>query len=145
MSMDMSMELTGGCLCGAVRYQCAAAVVLSGNCHCRDCQKASGSAYAPTLFVPRIALTVTGEVRWFEKLADSGLVVGRGFCPHCGSSLFGRTAAMPDLTAIRAGSLDDPSSYHPQVDIYTSRAAPWDFMDPQIPRFPEMPPRAAGT
>lgn len=103
-------------------------------------KKSSGSAYAPTFFVPEQSISIQGQVKYYESAGGSGGKVSRGFCPHCGSQLFGKTEAMPGLIAVRAGSLDDTSQYHPQVDIFVSRAAPWDFIAPTATQFPEMPP-----
>ena len=136
------MSMSGQCLCGAVKYECSTDPVIAGNCHCRDCQKSSGSAYAPTFFVPEQSISIQGQVKYYESAGGSGGKVSRGFCPNCGSQLFGKTEAMPGLIAVRAGSLDDTSQYHPQVDIFVSRAAPWDFIPPTATQFPEMPPNA---
>ena len=59
----MSTAINGGCLCGAVRYECNAEPLFTGNCHCRDCQRASGGAYSPAMGVPTDALKITGEVK----------------------------------------------------------------------------------
>lgn len=134
------MSLTGQCLCGAVKYTCSAEPVVSGNCHCRDCQKSSGSAYAPTLFVPAQSISVQGEIKYYDSVGGSGGKVSRGFCPNCGSQMFGKTERMPGLFAVRAGSLDDTSRYCPHVDIFVSHAAPWDFIPPTATQFPELPP-----
>ena len=136
-----NMQLSGGCLCGSVRYECSTQPVIEGNCHCRDCQKSSGSAFAPTFFVPENSISIKGEVKYFISKGGSGSDVSRGFCPNCGSQLFGR-GAIPGLFAVRAGTLDKPSSFHPKVDIFTSQAAPWDFMDPSSTKFGEAPPHA---
>ena len=112
------MKYTGGCLCGSVRYECAATPVIEGICHCRDCQKASGSAYAPTFFVPEDALTVSGEVKYFSSPGKSGKLVSRGFCPNCGSHLFGKPEILQGVIGIRAGALDDPAAFHPKVNIF---------------------------
>jgi hypothetical protein len=104
----MARQFTGGCLCGRVRYECSADPILMGNCHCRDCQKASGGAYEPDIGRPAAALKITGPVKYYDTKADSGNMLSRGFCPECGASLFGRTSAVPDLAMITAGSLDDP-------------------------------------
>lgn len=137
------MNLTGQCLCGAVKYQCSAEPVISGNCHCKDCQRASGSAYAPTFFVPENAISIQGEVKYFESAGGSGKKAKRGFCPQCGSQLFGKPESLPGLIAVRAGTLDDASQYQPKVDIFVSSAAPWDFIPPSATTFPEMPPGPA--
>jgi hypothetical protein len=86
---------TGGCLCGAVRYECSAEPLVTVNCHCRDCQRLSGSPFATVLLVPQDAVQVAGNVTWFDVKADSGNMASRGFCPHCGSPLFGKPSGMP--------------------------------------------------
>jgi hypothetical protein len=131
--------LTGGCLCGAIRYETSASPVFSGNCHCRDCQQISGSAYMPMIFVPEASVTISGEVSYFVKTGDSGKQVTRGFCPTCGSQLFGKPEIVPGVLAIRAGSLDNPALYQPQMDIYVASAQPWDVMNPDLPKFPQLP------
>ncbi len=68
----MSTSLTGACQCGAVRYECAAEPLFTGNCHCRDCQRATGGAYVPAFAVPAQALKITGEVKYYESRSDSG-------------------------------------------------------------------------
>lgn len=136
----MATPLTGGCMCGAVRYECSAQLPLTANCHCRDCQRATGGAYASVLFVPRNAIKITGEVKYYDVVGESGNVLSRGFCPTCGSRLFGKPAIMPDAMSIMASSLDDPSGHKPAMDIYTASAQPWDYMNPELPKFPRMPP-----
>lgn len=135
----MATKLTGGCFCGAVRYESDADSIFMGNCHCRDCQRASGSGYDAAIGIPAGALKITGNVKYHDSKADSGNTLSRGFCPECGSRLFGKTSGMPDLAMITAGSLDDPTQYEPQMDIYTSSAQPWDHMNPALPKFPKMP------
>jgi hypothetical protein len=136
----MATTFTGGCLCGAVRYECSADALFMGNCHCRDCQKASGGAYDPYIGLPAAALKVTGKVKYHDTKSESGSSLTRGFCPECGARLFGKTSGMPDLAMITAGSLDDPSQYKPGRDIFTASSQPWDHMNPALPKFPKMPP-----
>jgi hypothetical protein len=73
-----------------------------------------------------------GTVKYYGSKPDSGHALSRGFCPECGSHLFAKTSAIPDLAMIAAGSLDDPTLYKPTVDIFTSSAQPWDHMDPAL-------------
>ena len=134
----MATKFTGGCLCGSVRYECSAEPITMGNCHCRDCQQATGSAYASGLLVPHSAVTITGEVKYYDVIGDSGNLVGRGFCPNCGSRLFSKPP-MAELMGIMAGSLDDPSWFCPTMNIYTDSAQPWVYMNPDLPKFAKMP------
>lgn len=100
----MATPFTGGCACGAIRYECSAEPVMMGQCHCRDCQKATGGAFVPALAVPTAAVKITGQPKYYETKGDSGQPVSRGFCPTCGARLFGKNQAMPQLTVVFAGS-----------------------------------------
>ena len=134
------MTYAGTCLCGAVRYTTDGDLVFAGNCHCRDCQRATGSAYMPVLAFARDAVIVNGTVKYFQRRGDSGQNSYEGFCPECGARLFAHADVMPGLFMIQAASLDDPALYKPQMDIYTASAQPWDHMDPALPKFHGMPP-----
>jgi hypothetical protein len=135
----MATPFSGGCMCGAIRYECSADPFLALNCHCRDCQKSTGGAFASVLAVPKDALKITGEPKYYEVKADSGNMISRGFCPKCGSPLFTKLSARPDMMGIKAASLDDPSWFKPAMDIYTASAQPWDHMNPDLPKSPQMP------
>src|ERR1700758_3152187 len=101
----------GGCMCGAVRYECTADPTFMGNCHCRDCQRASGGAYAPAIGVPRNAVKITGAVKYYESRSYSGNFVQRACRPNCGIRLLVFPPFAPDLMVIMATSLDDPSIF----------------------------------
>ncbi len=135
----MPTNFTGGCICGAVRYECNADPMFMGNCHCRDCQKASGSAYDAAIGVPAAALKVTGMVKYHDTKAASGNTISRGFCPDCGARLFAKSTGYTDLAMFTAGSLDDPSLYRPTMDIFIDSAQKWDHMNPALAKFPKMP------
>ncbi|MGE0821275.1 MAG: GFA family protein [Candidatus Binatia bacterium] len=135
----MSTPFTGGCACGAIRYQCSAEPVFSWKCHCRDCQRASGSAYCPVLYVPKAALTITGQSTYYEVKAESGNGVSRGFCPTCGSPVFIRAALVPDLMGLWAASLDKPSLFQPSVQVWTGSAQPWDCLEATLLEYRKAP------
>jgi hypothetical protein len=136
----MPAPFSGGCACGAIRYECAAEPLYMANCHCRDCQRATGSAYCAVVGVaaPAFRLT-TGTPAMYEKLADSGNTMRRMFCSRCGSLVFLTRSARPDVVVLAAANLDDPSWVRPARDIYTTSAQPWDYMNPALPKFPRMP------
>lgn len=135
----MKVPFSGGCMCGAIRYECTAEPIFMGNCHCRDCQQATGTGYAPALLVPRSAVITTGEVKYYDVTGDSGSIVSRGFCPTCGSRLFGKRPS-GEVIGIMAGSLDQPSGFQPAIDVYTGSAQLWDHMNPELPKFQKFPP-----
>jgi hypothetical protein len=100
--MAMGTALSGGCACGAVRYACTAEPLFALNCHCRDCQRETGSAFAPILAVPSSAFAVTrGIPRYFDVTADSGYLTRRAFCGECGVASLRRAGLQP-------GHGDDP-------------------------------------
>jgi hypothetical protein len=131
--------LTGGCACGAIRYEFSGDAMFMAQCHCRDCQRASGGPFGAAIGVPQAALKVTGQVKYHEVVADSGKKLRRGFCGTCGSPLLGRPERNPDMAVIAVGSLDDPSIFKPGMDIFTSSAQPWDQLSPATAKFPKMP------
>lgn len=139
----MGERTTGGCICGAVRFEVDGEPLFSSNCHCRDCQRASGSAFMPLMGFPKDAVHIIGEVKYFQRQANSGTAETEGFCPECGARLFAHAEAYEGILLVRAGGLDDPSLYQPQANIFTSSAQPWDYMDPDLPKFPQMPPMDA--
>ena len=129
----------GGCLCGSVHYESTVDPVVVGHCHCVDCRKTSGTGHCTHIVIPKQAFTVTGEVKFYDRPADSGNVVSRGFCPTCGSAIYSTNSAMPDMVFPRASSLDDPEIAKPQMVVYASRAPSWDYVDPKLPSFATMP------
>ena len=134
------MSFEGGCLCGAVRYSCSEE---SGgwHCHCIDCRKTSGTDHATHIAIPEDAFTVTGTLKFFDHPANSGNIVGRGFCPECGAPIYSRNSAMKGLVFVRASSLDDLEIAKPQVIVFASRAPSWRHLDPELPAYAEMPER----
>ena len=137
--LEVDAKYSGQCLCGELRYSIAAEPVFTGNCHCKDCQKASGSAFVAAMIFPEESVTVSGEAKYFESRADSGNIHRRGFCANCGSRMFARFSAMPGMLGIAAGSLNDPSRYSPQLDFFVASAAAWDHMNPELPKKPGAP------
>ena len=135
----MPIPFSGGCACGAIRYECSAEPVVSWQCHCRDCQHASGSAFSAILYVPKEALRITGESKYYDVKGESGNTVSRGFCPQCGSPVLAKAGGWPEFMAIWAATLDDPSWFSPVVDIWTSSAQPWDSLHPQISKYARQP------
>ena len=138
--------LTGGCHCGAIRYEAAGEPIFASQCHCRDCQRASGSAYIATLRVPAEGFSILqGTPKCYVGKADSGNEVIRAFCGDCGSPLYSQVSARPDRIGIRVTSLDDPSWFRAEADIFVKSAQPWDHMDPAIPKYDTYPPGKSNT
>jgi hypothetical protein len=132
----MTDTFRGGCACGAIQYECTTEPVFSFNCHCRACQRFTGSAFISGIAVPATAFKLMpGEPKYYTTRGDSGGEIGRGFCANCGSPVVARPTRMPDMIAIPAASLEDPSWHKPAVDVFTASAQPWDYMNPNLPKF----------
>jgi hypothetical protein len=84
-------------------------------------------------------MAITGEATHWQVAGDSGNVKVHAFCPVCGTPVFLRFAAMPDLIAVPAGSLDEPGRFDPQVLTYRVRGLAWDAVDPALQAFERMP------
>lgn len=134
-------RLSGGCLCGAVRYRCSADPVGTVNCHCRDCQKTSGAAHVSYFVMPAGAFTHDGPVLVFRNQAASGAQRNSVSCKECGSYVFGFSEAT-GLMAVTAASLDDSSWFKPAVNIFGAHRRSWDPIDETLPTFDAMPPAA---
>ena len=108
----VKIPFSGGCACGAIRYECSAEPVVMLKCHCRNCQHMTGSGFSPAVLVPAEAFRVTrGQLRYHFTRSAAGGQHKRGFCAECGSLLTGgeNTERPTGVVGVTAGSLDDPS------------------------------------
>jgi len=137
-------NLTGGCLCGAIRYGISISLTELRACHCRDCQKASGAHGAVVAIVPRDKLKLEkGTPKTFKGKAASGRTLFRYFCGECGSPLWSHRENTPEMLALRAGTLDDTDNMRITAHIWTRSARPWSYIDPKATQHagqPEGPP-----
>ena len=113
-------RVTGGCLCGALRFTAIGKPYRVGLCHCMDCRKHHGAPFHASAIFPEAAVTITGEVRSYR---------GRSFCPTCGSPVF---AHVGYEIGINLGALDEPSRFRPTYELWTIRREDW------LPTFPWM-------
>ena len=134
-------QMTGGCVCGQVRYSANAEPMFTGVCHCTNCQKQSGTAFNVVVAVPQAALTIQGSPKTYIAKGDSGSDNVRKFCPNCGSTILSEPALMPGASIIRAGTLDDTSWLKPTMEIYCDSKQSWVDLAGGMQRFPKMPQR----
>lgn len=122
----MTIAKTGGCLCGAVRYELNAEPAMQAVCHCSHCQRQAGSAFSTIVGVPEGAVTVTaGAPKSYIDHGESGKVVERRFCGDCGSPLFSLVAVAPGMTFVKSGTLDDTSFFQPTMHLWTRSKQDW--------------------
>lgn len=132
--------IEGGCLCGQVRFRIEGEPMMSGRCCCQACQKLSGAGATENIAFAEAAFTVEGKTADYIWTADSGGTVTTSFCPTCGSPLFGKSTSMPGMMMARAGALDDPGLYAPEMMVYAKRRHAWVQHDDRLPAFEMMPP-----
>jgi hypothetical protein len=125
----------GGCLCGAVRYETTSEPLNQRVCHCRVCQKAIGAALNARVLMRIEHVEIAGPISTFH----SSDTLERGFCAHCGSSVFSRRLSA-GVIGLTAGSLDDPSQFKPDMHFWVSSKQPWIAIADNLPQYPEGPP-----
>jgi hypothetical protein len=133
-------KIVGGCLCGQVRYTTDATPVITAVCHCKNCQRQSGTAFAVVVGVPKETLQVTGPVKTFNDTSDQGRPVYRRFCGQCGSPILTDESTMPTVSFIKAGTLDDTTWLEPTIQIFCDSAQPWVKIADSVQKFAKMPP-----
>jgi hypothetical protein len=129
------MEIKGGCLCGAVRYTAEADPTSATVCHCRDCQKFTGSAFAALVRVAKEAVTLEGTLKTFSSIGGSGNPIRRHFCPECGSSIAEEPGTRPGFIILNVGTFDQPAIAKPGREIFRDDALPWVEVHGEMPRF----------
>lgn len=125
---------SGRCMCGYVNYSITSEPVASRICWCKDCQFISGNGTANGVF-PTESMTVSGELRHFDKTSDSGNTITRKFCGNCGCHLFSESSGRKGLTVVRLGTLENSENIHPTANIWTKSAPNWACMSNDLEKF----------
>jgi hypothetical protein len=139
MSAHATDRFTGGCLCGALRYEAIGEPLYAGLCYCADCRKASGSGCIPYLGFARAAVHFTGSTLTHTSKAASGSDASRNACAICGGLVFGGDVATSESFTVYAGSLDNPSLFHPTAAIFTRGRPAWAVIPPGLKIFETQP------
>lgn len=121
---DMTVR-TATCRCGQLRATCSGEPVRVSVCHCLECQKRSGSAFAVQARWPDECATLTGEYNEWTRAGDSGALATFRFCPRCGATVAYVSEGMPGLTAIPVGAFADPDFPPPTYSVYEERKHAW--------------------
>ncbi len=136
----MSEVYEGGCQCGHCRYRITGKSLSLFACHCRECQKQSGSAFGMALWIqhPEIALLSGRLVSWTRE-TPTGQRMHCEFCPRCGTRLFHRQENRPDMISIKPGTLDDTASLAPVAHIWLDSAQRWSNAGGECLQYPGNP------
>jgi hypothetical protein len=137
----MKLPLTGGCQCGAVRYEIRQAPKSLYVCHCTECQRQSGSAFALSMPVAREAVAVTaGAPRRWRRVLESGRAIDCVFCGDCGTRLWHEPERNPTASVLKPGTLDDTAWFRPVGHIWTKSAQPWCDIPDDAVNYEAQPP-----
>lgn len=137
--MSETATITGGCLCGALRYEARGEPGACGYCFCADCRKGSGSGFIPFMGFPAEAVTFTGRNLQHVAKASRGGDAVRNFCPDCGALVFGGRVGQDVSHTIYAGSLDDPRHFQPTLAIFNRDRPVWVPLPEGLTVFETMP------
>lgn len=121
----MTVRREARCQCGALSALCEGEPVRVSVCHCRDCQRRSGSAFAAQARFPADKVTITGEARVWTRHTESGSHADFSLCPTCGSGVFYRLSSEPDLIAVPIGGFADAALPTPDYSVFEHRKHPW--------------------
>ena len=132
----MTEKLEGGCACGALRYRLQSEPMFVNCCHCRNCQRQTGSAFVINAVVETDRVTVVrGTSARFSVPTDSGKPHGIYRCPECGTAVWSEYGGISALRFVRVGTLDDPSVLAPGAHIYVRSKLPWVRLPDGVPHF----------
>lgn len=131
------LPLTGGCLCGGVRFEVTEPLVSAGYCHCTRCQRRTGTAAsAQARIAPGSLRVVAGEE--LIGVYEPATGFAKLFCSACGGALWSRSPDDPEVMSIRLGAFDSDPGIRPSYRTFVSYAAAWEpIPDDGLPRFPE--------
>ena len=133
----VELPLTGGCLCGSVRYEITKPLVAAGYCHCTRCQRRTGTAAAASARIAPGSLRVlSGKDLIKAWRPPDGFA--KLFCSNCGGALWSQSQQDPEVISVRLGTFDADPGVRPSYRQYVAYAAPWEpIPDDGLPRFPE--------
>ena len=132
----MPEEFEGGCACGAVRYRMRSAPMFVHCCHCKDCQRQTGSAFVINALIEADRIDVmSGELKPSPMPTDSGRPHNVFRCTACSTAVWSEYGGLTALRFVRVGTLDDPSRMQPDVHIYTRSKLPWVALPGGVPAF----------
>jgi hypothetical protein len=125
-------RVSGGCLCGRIRYSGEAEPLRMVACHCKNCQRFTGSAFLTVFALPKDTITLTGDpMVYTQPGGTTGMPLHRVFCPDCGSSVMMYRDDTGRIN-IAAGTLDDASFFKPTANIYCDAKQAWVQLSPEM-------------
>ena len=139
MNDNSTLELEGGCTCGQLRYRLTRSPMVVHCCHCRWCQRETGTAFALNAMIEADCVKLLrGQPELVDTPSNSGNGQQIARCPSCHIAVWSHYAGAGTLLSfIRVGTLDNPDAFPPDIHIYTASKQPWVILPPDTPAFEE--------
>ena len=135
----MAQLLSGECLCGKIKFSGETEIKRVANCHCIDCQKTTGAAFATIVFVNDENIKIKGSPRKYSHKSDRGSKMDKHFCENCGSQMFTVNSSRPGIIGLRAGTLNQKHLIKPGVNVFTDSKIPSTKLNLDLPSYSKMP------
>ncbi len=138
--MKSKLPFSGSCACGDIQYECIESPLAMFNCHCGQCQLASGGAFVSAALIKESALIFnSGNAKYFRSAGESGRWTDRGFCSNCGTPMFAKGEIAPGLISIKPGTMHDKTIFKPTIDTWATSAPAWLHLDPELSKNEKTP------
>ena len=142
MKTPLKTPLKGSCQCGGISWTVSADPLFTYACHCRSCQKRTGSAFSLGLVVATDSLDVQGALTQWSRVSAEGNTNTRYSCADCGNIIYGIGNTSPELAKVQAGTLEDTRSVEPEVHLWITHKQPWVNLPPDASTFDTQPEEA---
>ena len=139
MTNNMKLPIKGCCLCGVVSFEVKENPLRTGFCYCRSCQIKSGSGHVGLLAFDRGAINISGAVKWYGAVGGSGKPKQHGFCPECGTIMFGKPELWAHIVVVYVGSLNNPAEFSPEINNWTYDMQTWDCVNDKLTSYNKNP------
>lgn len=136
---EIQYSVSGSCQCGNVTYRLSEPPLMVMACHCKECQKLSTSAFSITALVRAEAVQFSGELKEWQRLAESGNKNYAKFCPNCGNRIYHFNPDQPETIKLKPCNLDDTSIINPTVHVWVSQKQAWYQIPEGVQQFDKQP------
>ncbi len=138
--MKSKLPFSGSCACGDIQYECTESPLAMFNCHCGQCQLASGGSFVSAALIKESALVFnSGKAKYFRSTGEAGRWTDRGFCSNCGTPMFAKGEIAPSLISIKPGTIHDKTIFKPTIDTWSTSAPAWLHLDSELPKSEKTP------
>lgn len=138
-SDGQSVQYSGSCLCGTVRFRATGPALFVAHCQCVDCRKTSGTGHSTDAGFRAADVVIEGPLSGYRGRSEAGNQILRSFCGYCGTKISTSNSAHPKEVALNLAAFDDPNAMTPDTVFFTRSAPSWDLIDPSLKAYQTQP------